>query len=219
MSFFLGLGSLVVGFLAGLPAVFTGHRALRLARKSGEALPKRWHAVTGLTLGYLMTVLTSGMFTLALLPGLVVTAGSTMKDLFTSRAAVQERVCVVNLKQLTLALRMYAMDYNDVFPASLTVLSNELGATKPLVCPASTSRTPGTDWATVGPHHVTYVYLTPNADETTLPPKQPLAFCPVHNRAGLIDGSVPDQPLDWSEIETWVPPGVSAPGNEARYKN
>lgn len=57
VSLICGIGSVIFGPLTGIPAVITGHIALGKIKKSGGVLQGRGLAITGLILGYVLTVL------------------------------------------------------------------------------------------------------------------------------------------------------------------
>jgi hypothetical protein len=67
-SLWLGLGSLLAGFFAGIPAVLIGWRALRLSRRSPRSRERRW-AKTGVVLGSVCSVLGSLLVLLGALVG------------------------------------------------------------------------------------------------------------------------------------------------------
>ena len=56
-SLICGIGSIFLGPLGGIPAVITGHLALGKIKKSGGTLQGRGLAITGLILGYVLSVL------------------------------------------------------------------------------------------------------------------------------------------------------------------
>lgn len=105
-----------------------------------------------------------------------------------ARAKAQRIACVNNLKQLGLAVRVWATDHNDTFPPDVVSLSNEIVSTKVLVCPADEGRQPAPDWASFTPAHTSYEYLAPLGSD--LEPLRVMFLCPLHNNITLGDGSV-----------------------------
>jgi Domain of unknown function (DUF4190) len=65
VSLICGIGSVIFGPLTGIPAIITGHIALGKIKKSGGVLQGRGLAITGLILGYVLTVLTVIVIALA----------------------------------------------------------------------------------------------------------------------------------------------------------
>lgn len=105
-----------------------------------------------------------------------------------ARAKAQRIACVNNLKQLGLAVRVWATDHNDIFPPDVLTISNEIGSTKVLVCPADEGRQPAPDWASFTPANTSYEYLAPLGSD--LEPERVMFMCPLHNNIALGDGSV-----------------------------
>jgi hypothetical protein len=104
--------------------------------------------------------------------------------------------CVSNLRQLSLAARLYATDHEGVFPSRISLMSNELSVTKVLVCPSDPSHQPAESWEEFDPAlHLTYQY--PGASAREDEPQRVLFRCPFHGHVALGDGSVqlgPTQP-------------------------
>jgi hypothetical protein len=203
-SLVLGLLSLVCfGILAGVPAIICGHiahaRARRLpAQYGGAAL-----ALAGLVLGYVSIVLT-----FLILPAMLLPALARAKD------RAQRINCTNNLKQLGLAFKTWALNNSDQFPFNvstnkggtlefhsvgpggydlngalhLAIMSNELGTTRILVCPAD-SKQAALDFRTLTAANVTYqIYSGSDLSDST--PQAVLAVCPIHGNVLLCDGSV-----------------------------
>ncbi|MBE7501585.1 MAG: type II secretion system protein [Verrucomicrobiales bacterium] len=89
-----------------------------------------------------------------------------LPSLARAKAKAKETVCLNNLKQVGVALRMWANDNNAKYPWQVTgeqggtlatrewvnhfrVCSNELATPKILVCPLDKARKPASDWVSV----------------------------------------------------------------------
>jgi len=59
----LGVLSLVLGVITGIPAIWVGRKALRHIKNADGALRGRWAAVTGIVLGCLGVLLTIAAWT------------------------------------------------------------------------------------------------------------------------------------------------------------
>jgi prepilin-type processing-associated H-X9-DG protein len=101
VSFLLGLASLALFALTGLPALLLGLRGLREVNASDGRLRGRWLALTGLALGGLATTVT------------VVWALAEVA--LRLRATSHRTECVNNLRQLGLALNGH-LDAHGAFP-------------------------------------------------------------------------------------------------------
>lgn len=96
--------------------------------------------------------------------------------------------CINHMKNLGLALRIWATDHPDLFPTDLLMMTNELGSPKILVCPADTRYPPAGNWASFGPGQISYEFLAPGGSETDV--QRVAARCPIHRHILLSDGSV-----------------------------
>lgn len=105
-----------------------------------------------------------------------------------ARARAKSIECVNGMKNLGLALRIWATDHQDLFPMDLLVMTGELRTPKNLVCPSDTRHPPPTDWASFTPGQVSYEFLTPGGTESE--PQCVAARCPIHRHLLLSDGSV-----------------------------
>ena len=94
--------------------------------------------------------------------------------------------CVNNLKQIGLAVRMWALDNKDIFPTNFICMSNELSTPKILVCPADTNRVSADNFSSFTDANCSYDLFFGSDTE----PDQVLSRCHVHNNVGLCDGSV-----------------------------
>lgn len=105
------------------------------------------------------------------------------------RDRAQQRRCMNNLKQLGLAVRLYATDNHDVFPVDMLSITNYLGTPKILWCPADTNRQWAASWNVFTPANLSYEYLAADGSETDA--SRVLFRCSVHRgNVGLCDGSV-----------------------------
>jgi hypothetical protein len=96
--------------------------------------------------------------------------------------------CVNNLKNLGLAVRLYATDNEDRFPPNTLCISNEVSTPKIYICPSDTMRTPAGNWASFTAANQTYEYFGNNTSERY--PNSILFRCPIHFTVCLSDGSV-----------------------------
>lgn len=122
---------------------------------------------------------------------LVAGSGAAPEDLAAmaeARQKAQSIVCINNLKQLGLAVRIWATDHDDQLPPDLLSMTNEMVTPKILVCPSDTSHLPATGWDVFGPANSSYEFLAPG--EPGYEPSRVLFQCPVHGHIGLGDGSV-----------------------------
>lgn len=125
------LGVVPLGLLGAIPAVICGHVALPKIGRSRGTIGGQGLATAGLVLGYIGIVLQ-----LVILPALLLPAVSAARD---KARRVQ---CMNNLKQISLAARMYSMDNQEQFPPDLSSLTKYADAPQLFVCPA-TRRQPG----------------------------------------------------------------------------
>ena len=98
--------------------------------------------------------------------------------------------CINNLKQVGLALRMWAIDNGDVFPPDMLSMSNELSNPKVLICPANTAHEAAKDWSSFTSANCSYNFLAPSDKTIESEPDRVAVYCPIHHNYLLADGSV-----------------------------
>jgi hypothetical protein len=115
-----------------------------------------------------------------------------------AEAQAKGRACINNLKELVVAVRVWAIDNGDKSPPDILSMTNEIGdETKILVCPGDHGREAAKDWASYTSANCSYEYLAPSAPITAGPlgaaitgATRVLFRCPIHGDVGLVDGSV-----------------------------
>lgn len=137
--------------------------------------------------------------------------------------------CVNNLKQIGLAFKTWAIDYQDHFPFNAStnaggtlelcarnaegfdsnaflhfrVMSNELATPMILACPKDISTKPAPDFASLGPQNVTY-RMRSGTNVSDFNPQEVLAVCPVHHNVLHCDGSVTEGGRDHAGMWEWI---------------
>lgn len=113
-----------------------------------------------------------------------------LKELEQAKDRAASIQCVNNLKQMGLAVRIYATDNGDEFPPDILAMKNELATPKILVCPSDPGRTAADNWETYSAAHLSYEFLSPGPGKLEFEPTRVLFRCPFHGNIGLCDGSV-----------------------------
>jgi hypothetical protein len=116
------------------------------------------------------------------------TAGEAFFD--EARKEAEKIDCVNNLKQLGLAVRLWALDNGDRFPSSLVQMSNELNTVKVLLCPSDEAKQKWqtVPWTQFRDEMSSYRFSAGETDETD--PESIVSKCPIHHNYVLADGSV-----------------------------
>jgi hypothetical protein len=136
-----------------------------------------------------------------------------------AKEKAQSITCVNNMKQVNLALRIWAVDHDDQFPFNVNtakggtrefcerdaegydrnvarhfkVMANELNTPKILVCPTDKSKQAVEDFESLEAWNVSYQLRTGNqVNEAN--PAELVIYCPIHHHKGLADGSVQAAP-------------------------
>ncbi len=217
LSFVLGLCSFVLclSFITGLPAIILGHVARNRASRSPERFGGRGFAMAGIVLGYV-----SILFTLVIASLIIPAASRSPRSSFSRRSAIPMPTdCQNNLRQIGLAMKVWALERNDQYPFNvstnsggslelcsrgpdgfeidpvphLMVISKELSSTEFLVCPGDSGKHPAAGFASLRPENVSYQLRTGtniNSDN----PQEILAVCPVHGNVLYCDGNVRAKP-------------------------
>lgn len=116
--------------------------------------------------------------------------GEELAALAKAREKALSIQCINNLKQIGLAVRIWANDNKEVSPSDFLAMSNQLNTPKILLCPADTNRVAATAFATFSDANCSYEYLTPNVTGADTEPQRVQTRCPIHGHIGLCDGSV-----------------------------
>ncbi|MGB0580274.1 MAG: hypothetical protein ACPGVU_11280, partial [Limisphaerales bacterium] len=142
-------------------------------------------------------------------------AGMLLPALAKAKSKASRIKCVNNMKQISLALKIYASDNEDRYPFQipeaqggtkektaqdnrgddrnpfihLMKLKLELGSPRILTCPAHEGVKPATSWDAFTPDHISYKFRSgKDVDETNL--DQVMLWCPHDHNVGLVDGAV-----------------------------
>lgn len=111
------------------------------------------------------------------------------KDFFAEAKGDSEQIqCINNLKQLGLAIRIWAGDNNSLYPSNYICMTNEMNTWKILHCPSDSSRSV-TSWADVEAWNVSYPLYSAGCKDSD-DPNTVVAECPIHHSVALLDGSV-----------------------------
>lgn len=180
-SLVLGILSITpcLGMLSAIAAIIIGHIAYSRARKFPLQFGGKGMAIGGFVLGYLA---------LLLLPVLLLPALARAKE------KAQTIRCVMNLKEIGTAARVYADDHNHVYPSDLKQIAEMLGNPKALTCPADTKRTATTNLSTLSDANISYEIVDLGTTASgNLTPTNVYIRCPIHNNLLMADGSVIQQ--------------------------
>lgn len=129
-SLVLGILGLCSAGITSLIGLILGIVALVKIRKSSGQLGGQGLAIAG--------VCVSGLFLLMLPIQLAILLPAVVR----ARGAAETVHCVSNVKQIALAIRIYASDHDETLPPATTwcdAIQNELGGTQPLQCRAAKS--------------------------------------------------------------------------------
>ena len=191
-SLVLGLLSIACFlFLTGIPAIITGHIARSRAKKQPGVYGGGGLALAGLILGYLsipLTVLCAVLAAVVIPQIAKQQAGGGGGGGWSGGSPVVR--CQNNLKQISLAARIWSNEHNEFYPPNFVSMSNELVTTSLLICPGDKGKTPAANFTQINPaKNVSYEYLTPGAKEADVAAH--ITFrCSVHGHTALGDGSV-----------------------------
>lgn len=109
----------------------------------------------------------SGLITLLVVVAIVAILGAMMLPALSKAKVRSQRILAANnLKQLGVALRVYAGDNGGLLPQSFVATTNELGSNKLLIDPQSGQ---------------TFIYLGNGLKEETLKPESVVAYSPMFN--------------------------------------
>ena len=133
----MAIASLVLGILGicgitALAGLILGIISLVKINRSGGRLSGQGLAIAGICVSGVMLLL-----------GIPFMAGLTLPALARAKQRAQTINCVNNMKQLALAVKMYAADFNDQLPPSATwcdAIQRHVGSSKVFQCPADPDR-------------------------------------------------------------------------------
>ena len=199
---FIGLLQSSVNELAEKSAGAAPLTSLPALQKPAPGMPS-W------AIGLIVCALCSCLVIPAMLAALLLPA------LAAARHRAQEVNSVNNLKEISLAIRMWEQDNNNQYPwnvsqrfggvqevcgtdangfetnpvAIFEVMSNELGTPKILVCPDDPNKQPAVDFASLTTNNISYLLRTgPNVNNAN--PGEVLAVDPINGYVLHCDGSV-----------------------------
>jgi hypothetical protein len=180
-SLVLGILSLVpLSIVAGIPAVITGHIARRRVAEAPEQYDGGRAALAGLIMGYISILVAVGFILLAV----SLLAPLTDKR---NRGQAQTIRCLNNLKQVSIALRLYAADHRGTFPTNFMQLKSQLGSPGILICPLDPDRSVSQrEW---NPDGISYKFLRPGEEQRNVL-DEVIVSCPFHGNAVAGDGTV-----------------------------
>ncbi len=112
----------------------------------------------------------------------------TPEELQGMKDEAQSIQCVSNLKQIGLAVRIWAGDHNEVFPPDFISMKDKLSSPNILFCPADAAAIRVAEWSQLNPSLISYRFLNPNGNASD--PTKQLATCPIHGNVLLSDASV-----------------------------
>jgi hypothetical protein len=111
-----------------------------------------------------------------------------------TEAKIERVHCANNLKQVGLAVRLWADDNNGVCPTNFICMTNELSTWKVLQCPSDKSHDV-TNWAEVAAGNISYIMYAPGVLQSDNA-RIVMAECPIHHNVLRLDGSVQQFPND-----------------------
>jgi len=180
-SLVLGILSLVpLSIVAGIPAVITGHIARRRVEEAPDQYGGGRLALAGLIMGYVSMAVAIGLGLL----GVSMLAPLTDAR---NRAQAQSIRCLNNLKQVSIALRLYAADHQGAFPTNFMQITKQLGSPSVLICPLDPERSGSQrEW---NPDRISYEFLRPGEEQSKVV-DEVIVSCPFHGHVVAGDGTV-----------------------------
>lgn len=203
VSLVLGVLSMMCfGLFVGIPAIITGHIAHNRSRKFPEQYGGGGLAIAGFVTGYVGTFFTTFILAAMLLPAL-----------FAAKMKSQSIRCVVNMKEIGLAMRVWGTDHDDQFPfnvstnkggtmelclpdadgfdrnaaAHFQVLSKTLVHPNVLVCVGDIGKQPAATVEDLKPENISYQLRTGSNPPA---PDDIILVCPIHKNLLRADGTV-----------------------------
>ncbi|MEO7319035.1 MAG: DUF4190 domain-containing protein, partial [Chthoniobacteraceae bacterium] len=124
----LAIGSLVCGILsftflpilASIPAIICGHMASSEIKRSAGAIGGKGVAMAGLIMGYITIAILPIIVVIAILAGMALPVFSKVQERGTQTKSLSQA------KQLAMGCKIYALDHNGAFPATLEELFPEI---------------------------------------------------------------------------------------------
>jgi hypothetical protein len=182
-SLILGLVSLCLGILTGIPAIICGIMGLFRISRQPRLQTGKGMATSGIILGCVGIVLWA--LALAAYPSLI----KKVEKIDKIKEQAEATNCALHLKNLGLAARIYAVDHGDRLPKSYLEIKDEIASPKILFCPADKQHRPVESWNDFDPSTSTYEFLSPGAGEADVA-RKPVFRCRIHHFYVIGDGSV-----------------------------
>jgi hypothetical protein len=173
------------------------------------------------------------LLTAAVVAPAALIGGVTLPAVAKAKGRAGRIKCLNNLKQVVLALKIYASDHDDHYPFQipeaqggtkeqtrqdargddrkpfihLMKLKNELGSPRILTCPDDPGGKAVRTWSEFEERHVSYQFRS-GESVNEVKPAEVIAWCPFHHNVALVDGSVyqmTEQETAARKLGSWKP--------------
>ena len=107
-----------------------------------------------------------------------------------AKRKAESMMCGNHMASIGCAARLWAGDHEGRLPSDLLAMSNELVATKILICPGDGSRQRAASWASFTPAQSSYEVVTPGLQDGDT--NGVFLRCKIHGHLGYADATVFD---------------------------